>query len=161
MAESMARVQGEGKRLGRTPKDIPDGYISWDEHHQAWEIYQRRWSGQSSEDIEARGGFGYNELKTLFGRPPRTWVPRDVERFKDFVFDEEDRPGYEAEPEAVVVDERHIYHVGGDMICSVNVPIPTIGPIYFDDVEAPGCEKCFARMVDWLDWFTGSNKVEE
>jgi len=159
MAEDMARVQGEGSRFGRTSKDIPDGYISWDEHREAWEIYHRRWSGQSAEEIESRGGFGYLELKLLLGRTPRTWVPRDADRFKDFVFDEEDRPGYEKEVVEAVLEESHIYFVGGDKICTFNVPTP-VGPIHFEESEVPGCKMCFSRMVDWLDWFTGDKKVE-
>lgn len=155
----MARVQGEGRRLGRTPQDIPDGFIDWDEHHRAWEIYQRRWKGQSSEEIEARGGFGYNELKTLLGRPPLTWVPRDEERFKNFVFDEEDRPGHEEEPVEPPVEERHINYVGGEKICADEFMTTPWGPVDFDQGDGPGCKKCFSRMVDWLDWFT-KPKVE-
>lgn len=159
MAESKARVQGEGRRLGRTPQDIPDGYIDWDEHHQAWEVYSRRWSGQSSEEIEARGGFGYYELKNLLGRPPQTWVPRDAERFKDFQLAEEDRPGYEEkvlEASVSAAPKMHILYVGGDRpICKNDSEVPD-GPIAFD-IDGDGhCSNCLGRLINWIDWWTRS-----
>lgn len=157
---NMARIQGEGGRLGRTSKDIPDGFISWDEHHEAWAVYSQRWSGQSSEDVESRGGFGYHEITKLLGRPPRTWVPRDAVRFKDFVFDEEDRPGHEEEVVEEVLEKSHIYYLGGSVsICEQLMPAAE-APIYFEDSTLPGCKKCFTRMVDWLDWFTGERMNE-
>lgn len=156
MAEPKARVQGEGRRLGRASQDIPDGYIDWDEHHEAWAIYSRRWSGQTSEEIEARGGFGFNELKTLLGRPPRTWVPRDQERFKDFKLAEEDQPGYEdkvLEASVPTAVKMHISFSGGDKICAVEVPIPEF-PIAFD-IEGDGhCGDCLSRLITWIEWWT-------
>jgi hypothetical protein len=161
----MARVQGEGRRNGRTPQDIPDGYIEWDEHHEAWAQYQRRVTGRSSEQVEADGGFTYYELKSLLGRPPHTWVLRDPERFRGFVRAEEDLPGYEEKVQAAAEAAAppvlsHIYYVGGEQsICAEEIRIPE-GPIFFDGIEAPGCKNCFSRMVDWLDWFTGEQKVD-
>lgn len=81
-----AFVQGEGVFNGRTPQDIPVGYIDWDEHKEAWNAYHKRWAnGQSALTINMRGGFGYWELVMLLGHAPRTWRPRVPYDHRDFI----------------------------------------------------------------------------
>lgn len=83
---SKAYVQGEGTQTGRTPQDVPRGYISWEEHKKAWEKYHSIYPNhQSALTINMRGGFGYWELQTLLGHPPETWRARDQDRHKGFV----------------------------------------------------------------------------
>lgn len=50
------------------------GSITWEEHVEAWEAYNRKYqSHQTAEDVAARFGFGYGEITELLGHPPRTW----------------------------------------------------------------------------------------
>jgi hypothetical protein len=57
----------------------PSGTVSWPEHQQAWQEYNKRWRGhQSAERIAERGGFGYAEITSLLGREPTTWQERKV-----------------------------------------------------------------------------------
>jgi hypothetical protein len=82
---SKAFVQGEGSQNGLTPQDIPPGVISWEEHEEAWMRYHAFYPNhQTALTINMRGGFGYWELKTLLGRSPSTWRPRDETRYAQF-----------------------------------------------------------------------------
>lgn len=71
VTERRAPVQGDGKPWSRPP-----GTISWEEHLEAWEVYDRRFHGQTAARIAERGGFGFAELVGLLGRKPTTWRPR-------------------------------------------------------------------------------------
>lgn len=80
----LVRVQGEYDENGRREKDVPQGYIEWWEHTQAWEDYTKMYAGQDAQTIADRGGFGWNELVDHLGGAPTTWRPREPERFKDY-----------------------------------------------------------------------------
>lgn len=81
-----AYVQGTRRQNGITPQDIPPGYISWEEHEEAWTRYRANWPNhQTAVVINMRGGFDYWELVALLGHPPTTWRPRDQTRYRDFV----------------------------------------------------------------------------
>lgn len=71
--ELLAPVQGEWRK----DKKRPAGTISWDEHLEAWKVYDEKFrSDQSAERIAQRGGFSYEELVEFLGREPETWRPR-------------------------------------------------------------------------------------
>lgn len=66
-----APVQGEMK-----PRRLP-GFISWEEHLEAYTVYARKYgNGQSAQRIAERGGFGYKEVTNLLGHEPKTWVDK-------------------------------------------------------------------------------------
>jgi hypothetical protein len=70
-----APVQGHPNKPRASPGHAP-GTISWDEHMEAWQEYQRRYhTHQSAERIVERGGFSYDELVLLLKRIPKTWEP--------------------------------------------------------------------------------------
>lgn len=55
------------------------GTISWDEHLQVWQAYDKKWRcGQSAERVAARGGFGRREAEQLLGRPLATLEPHEA-----------------------------------------------------------------------------------
>lgn len=58
----------------------PPGTITWDEHVKAWQVYDRKYGGQSAERLVERGGFDYGELVDLLGHNPETWKPLGVTR---------------------------------------------------------------------------------
>lgn len=51
------------------------GTISWAEHEEAWDGYNKayRGTGQDAETIARRGGFSYTELQRFLGHDPKTW----------------------------------------------------------------------------------------
>ena len=73
-------VQGDGEWWRTPPHKVntkPPGTISWEEHYEAWCIYDSVFhGGQSAERIAERGGFGYLELVRYLGHEPKTWEPR-------------------------------------------------------------------------------------
>lgn len=70
-----APIQGEYDPDER--KHYPRGSISWEEHLEVWQAYDRKWRcGQSAERIAQRGGFGYREATELLGRPLATFEAR-------------------------------------------------------------------------------------
>jgi len=69
--ERRAPVQGDYR-----PTKCPPGTISWTEHLEAWDAYDKKWRcGQSAERIAERCGFSYMELCDLLGHKPTTWEP--------------------------------------------------------------------------------------
>jgi hypothetical protein len=71
MDDKRAPVQGN-RRLKKVP-----GTVSWQEHIEAWEAYDKKYHcNQSVERIADRGGFCYGELCEFLGRAPETWKPR-------------------------------------------------------------------------------------
>lgn len=83
MSERRAPVQAFGhpwlgaRHPARDPDAHPEGTVSWDEHVEAWQEYDKRWrSGQSAERIAERGGFCWGELRDFLGHAPKTWEPR-------------------------------------------------------------------------------------
>lgn len=149
-----ARVQGEGQRNGRTPDDIPNGFVSWEEHHLAWEEYQRHVRGQSSEEVESHGGFGYREIAKLLGRNPTTWEPAEMMRYQSFVFHESERPGDvlapEPEPEAPA---SHIRYGGNEQpICKDDAIVPD-GVLFFDASEGAYCPDCMKKITTFIIWW--------
>lgn len=63
-----APVQGD-RKLKRGP-----GTISWEEHLQAWTVYDAEYRcGQSAETIADRCGFSFGELTEFLGHEPTTW----------------------------------------------------------------------------------------
>ena len=69
-----APVQGEYHPRRR---QVPAGTIAWDEHVEAWEVYDAKYhSGQSAERIAERGGFCHEEVVEFLGREPDTWEAR-------------------------------------------------------------------------------------
>lgn len=70
-----APVQGDHwlpkGRLGQLP-----GTISWEEHLEIYEAYRKKYPSvdQSAERIAERCGFGWGEIVSLMGHPPRTFV---------------------------------------------------------------------------------------
>ena len=88
-----ARVQ-EGP--GHPTERVPVGNISWEEHLEAWKVYNQKYHGQSAETIAERGGFGYREITLLLGHEPKTWIQGDIRWGPGVV--------YEA-PEIVVKDD--------------------------------------------------------
>jgi hypothetical protein len=61
--------------VGETaPVQAPYGTVAWWEHLEAWNKYQRKHKGQSAERIAERAGFGYQELTTLLGHEPTTYM---------------------------------------------------------------------------------------
>jgi len=62
---------------GPPDKRRPAGWITWAEHLEAWEAYQRKYgSSRSAQRIAERGGFCWYELNEFLGREPQTWEPR-------------------------------------------------------------------------------------
>lgn len=89
----VAPVQGERHEDGRTPRDIPAGWVTWEEHEEAWRGYHATYPNhQDAARIAQRGGFGYRELCQFLGRPPTTWRPRS-ERHAGFIPEAPGGPG--------------------------------------------------------------------
>lgn len=73
--ERRAPVQGNRRIKQGDPGNAP-GTIAWDEHEQAWRVYNKRFGGgQSAERIAERQGFCYLELTDFLGHAPATWAP--------------------------------------------------------------------------------------
>lgn len=75
------QASSEWPRHRRYHSDLtrPPGTISWPEHLEAWEAYALRYGATQSPDrIADRGGFAIEELRSLLGREPTTWMPREV-----------------------------------------------------------------------------------
>jgi hypothetical protein len=52
------------------------GTITWAEHLSVWTAYAAKYDErQSAERIAERGGFGYDEIIYLTGKPPTSWEP--------------------------------------------------------------------------------------
>lgn len=72
-----APVQGERENARGALRAMPPGTVAWPEHEQAYVPYAGRFgTGQSSERLAERGGFGYWELTELLGHEPTTWSAR-------------------------------------------------------------------------------------
>ncbi len=67
------------ENLQTTPMEppMPNGWIDWVEHCEAWKDYDRRFhTRQSAERIAERSGFSYAELLLFLGHKPKTWRAR-------------------------------------------------------------------------------------
>lgn len=144
-------VQGEGLRNGATPKDIPDGYISWEEHYEAWREYHKHHRGQDAENIANRGGFGYGELKEFLGHNPVSWMPRDLVKYAAFVRQEEDQPTDEEIDYLPASKLRsHICFTStGQSICKIPDAAPD-EPFNFDTADAAHCSSCLRKLHNWV-----------
>lgn len=84
MPKERAPVQGDetyelyADHPSRKKNAKPSGTISWEEHVEAWNGYERKYGRgyQSAERIAERGGFGYEELMEFLGKEPTTWKER-------------------------------------------------------------------------------------
>lgn len=144
-----AKVMGEGRRNGMTPNDIPDGYISWEEHYMAWHRWNlRHRDATTAEKIEREGGFNYRQLTELLGHTPVSWELQDKQRYAEFKLAPEDAPadltgGYIEEPPA---RRSHIRNgVSDQSVCTIEDDAPD-GLFYFDLTGGPNCDKCFSKM---------------
>jgi hypothetical protein len=152
-----ARCKGEGHRNGMTSADIPDGYIDWDEHYAAWEGYVRgNPNGETAEQIEARGGFSYRELKRYLRRNPKTWRPQDPVRYRLFERAREDVEDIDRNPLPEFEPTRaHIFYAGSELpICRNANNVPE-APIVFEVSDNAHCSKCLVKVHRWIDWWTG------
>ncbi len=69
--------------------------IPWRFHKKAWEVYAKRYPGQSAEKMAERGGFGLMELVYLLaGEDPYDMHDGDDTLFTDFFgkFEPERKP---------------------------------------------------------------------
>ena len=78
MSEKRAPVQGNYHADRK-----PSGTISWSEHLQAWEVYNKKCRcNQSAERIAERCGFAWSELCDLLGHEPKTWQENQTKSAK-------------------------------------------------------------------------------
>jgi hypothetical protein len=159
MARSkMAKIQGEGRRNGMTSNDIPDGFVSWEEHYMAWAKWaQRHPEPATAEVIEREGGFNYRQMAELLGHNPVTWELREQQRYAEFQLAPEDAPPDLTAPnwEETPPPRSHIRDGASEQpACEIDDDAPD-GLFFFDYAMGPHCTKCFAKMQTWL-----SNWVE-
>jgi len=145
----MPPVEGTGKRDGSSPRDIPDGYVTWDEHYEAWDNYTKTFGhAVSAETIANTGGFGYHMLQEFLGHDPKTWVPRDQVKYAGWIRkDEEPEPEL---PEANPVLRSHIWFARDEVpICMSPDSLPE-NPFNFDNAEAVHCSPCLRKLHKWV-----------
>lgn len=156
-----AQIQGEGRRNGSTPDDIPDGFISWDEHNLAWGEFNRRdRSGLSANEIENMGGFSYRQVAELLGHNPVSWELRDPIRYALFLLAPEDGPPDLTRPQVMIEPPAMRSHIRDSFekpICNGDDDAPD-GPFFFDAAEGEHCPRCFTKMQAWLNWWVDAGK---
>jgi len=158
---AMAQIQGEGQRNGRTTDDIPDGFISWDEHYLAWGVWSKRQRvAHSAEEVERMGGLSYRQVAELLGHNPVTWELRDPHRYALFLLSPEDGP---PDLTATVQDKTpplrsHVRDGASEKeICKMGDDAPD-GFFFFDAAKGPHCSKCETKMELWLSWWIDTGK---
>lgn len=158
----MAKIQGEGRRNGFTPEDIPDGWISWEEHYMAWQTWAHsRREPVPAEQIDREGGFGYRQVASLLGHNPVSWEAQE-QKYSLFEFGPEDAPTdltafkFNAPPPK----RSHVRDGTTEMpICELDDDAPD-GMFFFDHAEGAHCEKCFSKMQTWLNFWVELSKKE-
>lgn len=156
-------VQGMGKRDGNTPADIPDGYISWAEHYEAWEGYHKKFRGHTAETIANMGGFTYAELVENLGHHPKTWVVRDLVRFGGFNQPSDDGSEDPVDDNSESTRLRsHIWFAGAEKPICMMADSPPDQPFNFDSEEAYHCSPCLRKLHSWVAmWINYGRKAEQ